>query len=95
MSEKNGNKDLRALRNLIFEARSIVATTKLPEGRTESASKILNAAIALADHLLTLSPAVSLGQKGGLKTAKRGAAYFRKISGMRKSHKGGRPKRTK
>lgn len=37
--------------------------------------------------------AVSLGRRGGLKTAKRGSAYFRKLAGMRKARKGGRPKK--
>jgi hypothetical protein len=95
MSRKNGNRDLQALRNLIFEARSIVSTAKLPEGRTESAVELLDAALSSADHLLTLSPAAALGQRGGRKTAKRGAAYFRKISNMRKTHAGGRPKGAK
>ena len=33
------------------------------------------------------------GRMGGKKTAKRGPDYFRKIAGMRKSFKGGRPRK--
>lgn len=83
--------DLKALRNLIAEARRILATTTLPEGRAERAHELLKAAVFLADHLLEQSPAVALGKKGGAVTAKRGPEYFRKIAGMRKDHKGGRP----
>lgn len=83
--------DLRALRNMIAESQHILATTKLPEGRSERAYELLTAAVALADELLTESPAAVLGKKGGKVMAKRGSEYFRKIAGMRKEHKGGRP----
>jgi len=33
------------------------------------------------------------GKIGGRETAKRGPEYFRKIAGMRKNRKGGRPKK--
>jgi hypothetical protein len=83
--------DLRALRNMINEARLILATTILPEGRSERAYELLEAAVHLADDLLSVSPAVALGKKGGRETAKRGADYYSKISAMRKERKGGRP----
>jgi hypothetical protein len=83
--------DLRALRNMINEARLILATTILPEGRSERAYELLTAAVHLADDLLSVSPAVALGKKGGKATAKRGPDYYSKISAMRKEHKGGRP----
>jgi hypothetical protein len=35
--------------------------------------------------------AVSLGRKGGQKTALRGPEYFRKIAAKRKAFRGGRP----
>jgi len=76
---------------MIEEAHRILATTKLPEGRAERAYELLTAAVSLADHLLTESPAVALGKKGGKVMAKRGSDYFRKIAAMRKEHKGGRP----
>ena len=83
--------DLRALRNLIAEAQRIISTTSLHEGRSERTRELLAAAVSLADHLLTVSPAAALGKKGGSETAKRGPEYFRKIAAMRKEHKGGRP----
>lgn len=86
-----GRSDLRALRNMIDEAHRILATTNLPEGRSERAYELLTAAVTLADDLLLQSPAAALGKKGGKATAKRGPEYFRKISAMRKEHKGGRP----
>jgi hypothetical protein len=83
--------DLKALRGLIGEAHHILATTSLPEARSERAYELLTAAVHLADNLLSVSPAAALGKKGGTTTAKRGPDYFRKIAGMRKEYKGGRP----
>jgi hypothetical protein len=88
MARKN---DLRALRNMIAEAKDILSTTTLPEGRAYRAYELLNAALLLADNLLEESPAAALGKKGGKQTAKRGSDYFRQIAAMRKEHKGGRP----
>jgi hypothetical protein len=88
MAKRN---DLKALRNLISEAQLILATTKLPEARSERAYELLTAAVDLADDLLAQSPAATLGKKGGKVTAKRGSDYFRKIASMRKENKGGRP----
>jgi len=84
-------KDLRALRNMITEAKHILETTELPEGRSQRARELLASAEFLADHLLETSPAAALGKKGGKTTAKRGPDYFRKIAAMRKERKGGRP----
>jgi hypothetical protein len=83
--------DLQALRNMISEARDILSTTVLPEGRAERAYELIDAALSLADTLLTVSPAATLGKKGGTTTAKRGPDYFRKIASMRTHRKGGRP----
>jgi hypothetical protein len=83
--------DLKALRNLIAEADSLLATTKLPEGRSERAHELLVAAIKLADNLLEIKPAAVLGAKGGKKTAQRGSDYFKLIASMRKTMAGGRP----
>jgi hypothetical protein len=82
--------DLNALRNMITEAQRILATTKLPEARSERAYELLTAAVSLADDLLAQSPAAALGRRGGQSTAKRGSDYFRKIASMRKERKGGR-----
>jgi hypothetical protein len=90
MAKRN---DLRSLRNLIAEAQTLLATTNLPEGRSQRANELLTAALHLADDLLGQSPAVTLGAKGGKATAKRGAEYFRKIAAMRKERKGGRPRK--
>lgn len=86
--------DLQALRSLIDEAHTILATTQLPEGRAERCRELLRFALALADDLLAIPPAASLGQRGGMKTAERGPEYFRKIAAMRKKKAGGRPKKT-
>ena len=85
--------DLRALRNLIGEAELILSTTTLPEGRSERARELLQAAVDLTDNLISVKPAAVLGAKGGKATAKRGSEYFAKIAAMRKERKGGRPKR--
>jgi hypothetical protein len=85
--------DLKALRNMIAEAQHILATTTLPESRSERAYELLTAAVHLADNLLTVSPAAALGKKGGKETAKRGPEYFSKIAAMRKERKGGRPRK--
>jgi hypothetical protein len=85
--------DLRALRNLISEADLILSTTMLPEGRATRCRELLQAAVALADHLLTVKAAAVLGAKGGKSTAKRGPEYFSRIAGMRKTRAGGRPKK--
>lgn len=78
---------------MIAEAQHILATTTLPESRSERAYELLTAAVHLADNLLTVSPAAALGKKGGKETAKRGPEYFSKIAAMRKERKGGRPRK--
>jgi hypothetical protein len=85
--------DLKALRRMIAEAEKILSTTTLPEGRSERARELLGAAVKLADHLLTESPAAALGAKGGQSTAKRGSEFYRKIAAMRKTRAGGRPRK--
>jgi len=93
MAKPRARTDLQALRNLIGAAQTILATTTLPEGRAERAKELLDAAVALADQLLAVRPAAILGKKGGTKTAKRGSDYFRRIAAMRKSYRGGRPRK--
>jgi hypothetical protein len=85
--------ELSALRGLLLQAREILATTKLPEGRSERALELLGAAVKLTEDLLTVRPAAALGSRGGTKTAERGPEYFKKIAGMRKTNAGGRPKK--
>jgi hypothetical protein len=94
MPASDRERDLHALRNLIDEAHAVISTTDLPEGRTKRAVKLLNSALALTDDLIALpSTAVSLGQRGGQKTAERGPGYFKKIAAMRKTKAGGRPRK--
>jgi len=78
---------------MIPEAEKILSTTKLPQGRAERASELLRAAISVADRLMTIEPAATLGRLGGMRTAERGPDYFRKIAAMRKNRAGGRPKK--
>lgn len=96
MPVNDRERDLKTLRNLIGEAQLVISTTDLPQGRTSRAVKLLDSALALTDDLLALpSSAVSLGQRGGQKTAKRGSEYFRQIAAKRKTKAGGRPRREK
>jgi hypothetical protein len=83
--------DLKALRNMIAEADTILSTTTLPQGRAERAHELLGTAVKLADYLLTEKPAAVLGARGGKKTAERGPEYFARIAAMRKTKAGGRP----
>lgn len=93
MPASDRERDLHALRNLIDEAHVILTTIGTAKGGANAAAKILSSALALTDDLIALpSTAVSLGQRGGLKTAERGSDYFRKIAAKRKTHAGGRPK---
>lgn len=85
--------DLKALRNMISEAHKVIATTNLPESRSERVYELLTAALHLADHLVSVSPAAELGKKGGTKTAERGPEYYAQIAAMRKTRAGGRPKK--
>ncbi len=82
---------MKALRNLIADAQTLLTTTELPDGRSQRAHELLTAAVHLADDLLEQSPAATLGAKGGKETAKRGPDYFRKLAAKRKTFGGGRP----
>jgi hypothetical protein len=93
MPASDRERDLKTLRNLIDEAQLVISTTDLPQARTKRAVKLLDSALALTDDLLAMpSTAVSLGQRGGQKTAERGSEYFRQIAAKRKTKAGGRPK---
>jgi hypothetical protein len=92
---KDRDRDLHALRNLIDEAHVVLTTIDLPQGRAKRAAQLLISALALTDDLISQpAPAVTLGKLGGMKTAERGSDYFRKIAAKRKTHGGGRPRRT-
>jgi len=95
MPVRDRERDLAALRNIIDEAHVILTTIELPQGRAKRAAQLLISALALTDDLIANpSTAVTLGQRGGMKTALRGSEYFRKIAAKRKTHGGGRPKKT-
>ena len=90
--------DLRALKNMIAEAKNLIDTSPaMPQGRTARAQELLGDALVLADHLMELSPAVALGKRGGAKTARTMKAkdpdYFKNIAAMRKNRRGGRPRK--
>lgn len=95
MTARRSKQDLKALHNLIVEARNILATTELPERRAQRALELLTAADRLAEALLSVSPAAALGKKGGTITAKRGPEYYAQIASLRKTHAGGRPRKPK
>lgn len=93
MPANDRERDLQTLRNLIDEAQLVISTTDLPQARTKRAVKLLDSALALTDDLLAApSSAVSLGRRGGQKTAERGSEYFRQIAAKRKTKAGGRPR---
>lgn len=92
MARKNRT-DLRALRNMIDEAHLLLETTELPENRSKRALELLSTALKLTDHLLSETPAVTLGKLGGRKIAERGPEYFRELAARRKTHAGGRPRK--
>ncbi|MEP7353068.1 MAG: hypothetical protein ABI824_07535 [Acidobacteriota bacterium] len=93
MPVNDRERDLHALRNLIDEAHAVISTSKLAEGRSKRAEKLLATALELTDDLIATPPAaVALGQRGGLKTAERGSEYFSQLAAKRKTKAGGRPK---
>ena len=95
MPANDRERDLQALRNLIDQAHAVITMADIPQDRTKRAVKLLDSAIALADDLISApSSAVSLGQRGGLKTAERGSEYFSAIAKKRKTKAGGRPRNT-
>jgi hypothetical protein len=94
MPANDHERDLQALRNLIDEAHMVLTTVGTAKGGANAAAKLLASALALTDDLIAApSSAVSLGQRGGMKTAERGSEYFRQIAAKRKKKSGGRAKR--
>jgi hypothetical protein len=98
MRNESNRSGLQALKNLILETDLILSTTTpLPENRTPRCRELLGAALALADDLQKqgkVSPAVSLGHKGGTSTVRRhGSEHYRQMAAARKTHAGGRPRK--
>ena len=89
--------ELAALKNILSEVDLTLETCPpLPENRTARCRELLASALALTGDLLKLAKtpsAVALGRKGGLVSAKKGSAYFRKLAAKRKTHGGGRPRK--
>jgi hypothetical protein len=89
--------ELAALKNIIFEADSLLETLPpLPENRTARCRELLASALALTDDLLRqakMPAAKALGRKGGSVIAKRGSDYFRKLAAKRRTFGGGRPRK--
>ena len=90
--------DLDALRSILDEAHTLLATITLPQGRAERCRELISTARAIADALKkrpsASKAAVMLGSKGGKRTlATRGPDHFRKLSAMRKTRAGGRPRK--
>jgi hypothetical protein len=90
---------LLALRELIADTDLTLETIPdLPQNRTAHCRENLRAALALADDLikqLRMTPAAVLGHKGGSVTARRlGADHYRKMAAARKTHGGGRPRKS-
>jgi hypothetical protein len=85
--------ELSALRSLIQQAHELLEPLDLPEGRGSRARELLKAALALADDVLTKTPAATLGARGGTATAKRGSQYYRELAAKRTTNRGGRPKK--
>lgn len=93
---------LSALKNIIEEVDLILETTPdLPQNRTARSRELLRTALAITDDLISenrkadRSHAAALGHKGGSSVAaSRGADYFRDLAKKRKTHAGGRPKKS-
>ncbi|HTW81505.1 MAG TPA: hypothetical protein VME23_18310 [Terracidiphilus sp.] len=91
---------MTTLKNLLTQADRILETAPdLPENRTSVCREVLSAASALTDDLLKQSsPATSaalLGSKGGPTTSLRhGVEHYRQMAAKRKTHGGGRPRRS-
>jgi hypothetical protein len=99
MASPSVRQDLKSLRHLINQADLSLALISDPQPSILSARESLTAALTLARDLVrrTADPlktgAVTLGSKGGSKTAERGPEYYARIAAMRKSRKGGRPRK--
>ena len=99
MRNESNRASIKALKNLLSETDLILSTTEpLPENRTPRCRELLSAALALADDLLKqerTKPAATLGHKGGSTTARRhGAEHYRMMAAARKTHGGGRPRKS-
>ena len=80
------SKEFAAIISILNDARLIQDRQKCDELISSAIQRTEKLAEAVAG-----TPA-KIGRKGGQKTAERGPEYFKRIAGMRKERKGGRPK---
>ncbi|MBV9745307.1 MAG: hypothetical protein JO099_16215 [Acidobacteriia bacterium] len=88
---------LFALRDLIEDTQTTLETIPdLPQNRTAHCRENLKAARALADDLIKqmrLTPAATLGHKGGSTTSRKyGPEHYARMAAARKTRGGGRPR---
>lgn len=95
MASRSLTRDLRALRRLVSQADAVLATIPNPHPSIAASRESLRAATKLADYLASVKPAAVLGQQGGSTTAKKyGSEHFRELAAKRKTHAGGRPRKS-
>lgn len=82
---------IEAVRQSLLQIRELIDMAHVPLDVRARGVELTRTAIALADDLLSMTPAAALGAKGGTKTAQRGPEYFKKIAAQRKTRAGGRP----
>jgi hypothetical protein len=90
---------LLALRELIADTDLTLETIpNLPQNRTAHCRENLRAALALADDLIKqskMTAAAAMGHKGGSTTARKlGSDHYKRMAAARKTHGGGRPRKT-
>src|SRR5580658_8213729 len=97
MASPRNRQDLKALHRLVNQADLVLATIPDPHPSIAAARESLNAALLLSKYLAKSEPdAVALGARGGKATlASKGPEYFKRISAMRTTKAGGRPRKQK
>ena len=97
MADPSIVRDMKAVRNLINQADMALDT--IPPSLKSARESVKSALMLSADLAKRLSAeavnlnAAALGARGGTKTAERGPAYYKRISAMRKTKAGGRPRK--
>ena len=95
MASTSTRRDLKALYRLVNQADLSLALVSDPHPSVLAAREALAAALALSKYLAKHEPdAAALGARGGNATlASKGPEYFKRISAMRKTKAGGRPRK--
>jgi hypothetical protein len=86
--------DLHTLKRLLNELDRVLKSRPLPPDISARSQELFRSIFALTDDLIERTPAAQLGALGGKETAKRGPEYFASISAMRKTRRGGRPRKS-